>query len=407
MKKALHIFVFISALCFTVLAQAQSQRELEKKRNKLKKEIKQVNELLFKTKKKKSNALEDLKDLNQKISVRERLIETIEMESTELENTIAKNTTKLEGYEKDLANLKKDYSEMVVKTHKSKSMQSKTMFLLSSQSFYQAYKRVKYMQQYNEFRKKQGEAILARAEAIKKLNDSLSRQKNIKERLITEEKEQKDEIENDRKDQEKLITTIKKQESKYKNSLLKKQAAERKIQARIDRLIREAIARSNRKKKKAKGSKKSKKSAEFTLNAAEKKLLANFEQNKGNLPWPVKGIITRKYGIQPHPTFSGITINSTGLHIATKANTAAKSIFTGKVLAIQKNADGKKSVLVQHGNYISAYNNLESVYVKKGEAVKTGQKLGKVFTDRVTGKTKLGFVLFKNTVRLNPAEWIQ
>ena len=95
------------------------------------------------------------------------------------------------------------------------------------------------------------------------------------------------------------------------------------------------------------------------------------------------------------------------LHIATKANTAAKSIFTGKVLAIQKNADGKKSVLVQHGNYISAYNNLESVYVKKGEAVKTGQKLGKVFTDRVTGKTKLGFVLFKNTVRLNPAEWIQ
>lgn len=407
MKKALHIFVFISALCFTVLAQAQSQRELEKKRNKLKKEIKQVNELLFKTKKKKSNALEDLKDLNQKISVRERLIETIEMESTELENTIAKNTTKLEGYEKDLANLKKDYSEMVVKTHKSKSMQSKTMFLLSSQSFYQAYKRVKYMQQYNEFRKKQGEAILARAEAIKKLNDSLSRQKNIKERLITEEKEQKDEIESDRKDQEKLITTIKKQESKYKNSLLKKQAAERKIQARIDRLIREAIARSNRKKKKAKGSKKSKKSAEFTLNAAEKKLLANFEQNKGNLPWPVKGIITRKYGIQPHPTFSGITINSTGLHIATKANTAAKSIFTGKVLAIQKNADGKKSVLVQHGNYISAYNNLESVYVKKGEAVKTGQKLGKVFTDRVTGKTKLGFVLFKNTVRLNPAEWIQ
>lgn len=407
MKKVLHIFVFISALCFTVLAQAQSQRELEKKRNKLKKEIKQVNELLFKTKKKKSNALEDLKDLNQKISVRERLIETIEMESTELENTIAKNTTKLEGYEKDLANLKKDYSEMVVKTHKSKSMQSKTMFLLSSQSFYQAYKRVKYMQQYNEFRKKQGEAILARAEAIKKLNDSLSRQKNIKERLITEEKEQKDEIESDRKDQEKLITTIKKQESKYKNSLLKKQAAERKIQARIDRLIREAIARSNRKKKKAKGSKKSKKSAEFTLNAAEKKLLANFEQNKGNLPWPVKGIITRKYGIQPHPTFSGITINSTGLHIATKANTAAKSIFTGKVLAIQKNADGKKSVLVQHGNYISAYNNLESVYVKKGEAVKTGQKLGKVFTDRVTGKTKLGFVLFKNTVRLNPAEWIQ
>jgi len=282
-------------------------------------------------------------------------------------------------------------------------MQSKTMFLLSSENFYQAYKRIKYMQQYNDFRKKQGEEIIVKTKQIEKLNDSLNNRKRSKERLATKEKKHKEEIEGDKKDQEKLITTIKKQEKKYKRELIKKQKEEKKIAARIDRLIKEAIARSNRNKKK----KGTKKAAEFSLNAEEKKLRAKFELNKGSLPWPVKGVVTRKFGVQPHPTFSGISINSPGLHIVAKQNSNAKSIFNGKVLVVQIQSKGLKSVLVQHGNYISAYNNLEKVFVKKGDKIKTGDKLGKIFTNKVTGKTKLSFVLYKNTKRLNPSEWIQ
>ncbi|MGB1043292.1 MAG: murein hydrolase activator EnvC family protein, partial [Tenacibaculum sp.] len=305
-------------------------------------------------------------------------------------------------YNEELVALKKDYADMVVKTHKSKSQQSKTMFLLSSKSFYQAYKRLKYMQQYADFRKKQGEEILVKTKEIEQLNDSLSERKKSKELLISDEKEQKEEIESDKKNKEKLVSKIKKQERKYKRELQKKLKEEKRIAARIDKLIRDAIARAN------KGKKKTKKSATgFVLNEAEKKLLANFEQNKGSLPWPVHGIITRKFGVQPHPTFSGIKINSPGLHIVTKPNTDAQSIFNGKVLALNLQSGGKKSVLVQHGNYISAYNNLESVYVKKGDVIKTGDKLGKVFTDKVSGKTKLLFVLFKNTNKLNPSQWIR
>jgi septal ring factor EnvC (AmiA/AmiB activator) len=276
------------------------------------------------------------------------------------------------------------------------------MFLLSSRNFYQAYKRLRYMQQYNDFRKNQGEEILIKQKEIAKLNDSLVKRKKIKEELVTEEKGQKEEFETDKKSQEKLISKIKKEEGKYKRVLLRKQKQEKKVRARIDKLIRDAIVKSNKNKKT-----KAKKANEFALNEEEKNLLVDFEQNKGNLPWPVKGIITRKFGVQPHPTFPGININSTGLHIATKTNSDAKSIFNGKVLVIQKNPDGRKSVLVQHGNYISAYNNLEKVYVKKGEIIKTGDGLGKIFTDKVTGKTKLGFILYKNTKRLNPSLWIQ
>lgn len=403
MKKFLHLLPCICLFLLHPTAFGQSKAALEKKRTEIKKEIRQMNSLLFKTKKKKSNALDDLKDLNQKIGARERLIETIEQEAKKLNSSILKNEKQIANLNTELTRLKSDYSEMVVKTYKSKSMQSKTMFLLSSDSFYQAYKRVKYMQQYNDFRKRQGEEIVQKKKTIEKLNDSLAQRKIKKEQLVSEEKVQKEEIEGDKKNQEKLLSTIKKQELKYKRSLLNKQKEEKRLTARIDKLIREAIARANRNKK----TETKKSAAEFTLDAEEKKLLANFEQNKGNLPWPVKGVITRKYGVQPHPAFPGIKINSPGLHIVAKPNDFAKCIFDGKVLVVELKSKGKKSVYVQHGSYISTYNNLETVIVKKGDIVKTGAKLGKIFTNKVTGKTKLSFLLYKNTKKLNPSDWIQ
>ncbi|OCK43571.1 peptidase M23 [Tenacibaculum soleae] len=402
MKKTVLYISFLSVFLIGFPSYSQERKTLEKKHQKLKNEIKQINNLLFKTKKEKGNALDDLKDLSQKINTRERLIKVIELESQKLSKEITLNEKQLATYNEQLKKLKKEYADMVVKTHKSKSQQSKTMFLLSSESFYQAYKRLKYMQQYNDYRKKQGEDLIVKANEIKQFNDSLIQKKKDKELLIIAKKSQKEEIESDKKSQEKLVSKIKKEESKYKRNLQKKIKEEKRITARIDRLIREAIAKANKGKKKPK-----KGGTGFVLDAAEKKLLARFEQNKGNLPWPVTGIITRRYGVQPHPTFSGIKINSPGLHIVTKKNTDAKSIFNGKVLALQSQSGGKKSVLIQHGSYISSYNNLENVYVKKGSIIKTGDKIGKVFTDKISGKTTLLFILSKNVTKLNPATWIR
>ena len=402
MKKSVFYILFICFFLVSFSSFSQERKVLEKKHKKLKNEIKQINSLLIKAKKEKGNALDDLSDLSQKISTRERLINVIELESKKLSTEIKANEKQLKNYNNQLKKLKKEYADMVVKTHKSKSQQSKTMFLLSSESFYQAYKRLKYMQQYNDYRKKQGEDIIVKTNEIKEFNNSLIKKKKEKEILIAAEKSQKEQIEIDKKSKEKLVSKIKRDERKYKRNLKRKIKEDKKITARIDKLIKDAIAKANKGKKATK-----KGSVGFVLDAAEKKLLANFEQNKGSLPWPVNGIITRKYGIQPHPTFSGIKINSPGLHIVTKSNTDARSIFNGKVLALQSLSGGKKSVLIQHGSYISAYNNLENSYVKKGDIVKTGDKVGKVFTDKVSGKTKLLFVLFKNTVKLNPSKWIR
>ncbi|MEQ6125103.1 peptidoglycan DD-metalloendopeptidase family protein [Pseudotenacibaculum sp. MALMAid0570] len=392
-------FLFLFLLIAPLSAQ-KTRKQLEADRKRLKKEIKKVNKLLFDTQKKEKNALEDLKDINQKIEVRQKLITTINLEAKSLTGEISGNEKKLKKLEEKLEALKKDYAAMIYKSYKSRSKQNRTMFILSSKNFYQAYKRVKYMNQYATFRKKQGEEVVIQSTIVQQLNDSLQFQKQLKDSLLANEEDEKLKIETDKKSQEKLISQIKKRENKYKRELRNKQKEEKKIADRIDKLIRDAIAKANAKKgvKISKG---------FALTPEAKALAVRFEQNKGKLPWPVdSGLITRRFGRQPHPVYKGNYINSTGIHITTEKGTNAESIFNGEVLAIQVQSEGKKSVLIRHGNYISVYNNLENVYVSAGDQVKTGQALGKIFTDRITGKTKLIFVLSKNTTRLNPASWI-
>jgi len=395
---------FLIFLLSTVCISGQTRKQLETQRKKLNLKIKKVNKLLFEAKNDQKNALVDLSALNQKIGVREKLIETIHLEVKLLSAEIVANENKIAKLNTRLSALKEDYASMIFKSYKSKSQQSRTMFLLSSRNFRQAYKRLEYMKQYASFRKKQGEEIIIQTDLIKQFIVSLNLQKQEKDTLILSENEQKNKIEQDKKNQEKLVSEIKKKEKKYKSELRKSIREEKKIAQKIDKLIRAAIARANRKTRVS--SNKTKKN-EFILSPEAKALAARFELNKGKLPWPLReSLVIRRFGKQPHPTFSGITINSSGLHLATKKGAYASAIFGGTVLAIQLTTERKKNVLVQHGNYITAYNNLENSLVKMGDTVTIGQELGKVYTDKVTGKTTLIFLLFKNTTRLNPASWM-
>ncbi|MFY9242550.1 MAG: peptidoglycan DD-metalloendopeptidase family protein [Polaribacter sp.] len=404
MKNKSFFIVFFTLFMLSVSAFSQTKKQLEEQRLKYKSEIQKLNSLISSEKKKEKNALDDLSDINLKIDMRNQLITTIKAEAKILSIEIKAKEKKLKRLNNNLKDLKEDYASMIFKSYKSKSQQSRTMFLLSSQNFYQAYKRLEYMKQYRSFRKKQGEEIEVQASIVKSFKDSLVSQKKVKETLLVTENNQKKEIELDKKKQEELITIIKRKESKYRKDLQNSIKQEKIIADKIDKLIREAIAKAN---KEVKNQPVSASKDEFILSPEAKALAAKFELNKAKLPWPVKeSIITRKFGVQPHPTIGGITINSTGLHFATRENSYAESIFDGIVLGIQLTAEGRKNVLIQHGNYISTYKNLETSLVKKGDKVNTGERIGKIFTNKVTGKTTLIFVLFKNTTRLNPSEWI-
>ena len=141
---------------------------------------------------------------------------------------------------------------------------------------------------------------------------------------------------------------------------------------------------------------------------AESKLISNnFIQNKGKLPWPVeKGVIIQGFGRRNHPIVKSAIIQSNGVIISTPKNTIARSIFNGKVLSVLSFKGSNPTVLIQHGNYITTYSNLEKIYVKKGENVRAKQPIGKVFTNPNTLRTDLKFSIFKSNTPLNPRGWI-
>ncbi len=388
-----------------VAAQSDKQKILEEKRQALIEEIKQINTLLFNTKREGKSVLTQVEDLNSRIYARQNLIRITNQQANLLTRKINDNLSKISQLRDELSELKEDYAKMITKSYKSKSQQNRIMFLLSSENFLQAYKRLQYINQYTKHRKKQGESIKKKTILLQTLNVDLIEQKKIKQVLIEENKIAKAKLTKEKKDQEILIASLKRNEGRFTNQIQTKQREANKIDKQIETLIKEAIAASNKSKGKENSAKES--SITFALTAEAKVLSTSFTNNKGKLPWPVKnGVVVKQYGKQKHPQLPNVTTFNSGVEIATESNAKARAVFNGVVLEIQQLKGANKAIYIQHGNYISIYNNMAKILVKKGDKVTIKQDLGTVFTNPSTGKTILKFLIYKNTIRMNPADWV-
>ena len=400
-RQVLFVLFGLTILAQTANAQDQRQQNLENQRKLLQEEIKQINKLLFSNEKQKKSVLTEFEDLSLKIDVRGRLIRVTNEQANRLTQKISVNQRIIGQQRKDLENLKKDYSEMIRKSYQSGSGQSRMMFLFSSESFLQAYKRSQYLNQYTSFRKKQGELIVEKTKTLQQLNTDLVAQKLKKEELVKENKKAQQQYKNEQSSQQQLIKALKKKERSFVSQIKKKQKKAAAINKEIQRLIREAIAASN----KAAG--KNLNAKVFTLTPEDQLISDNIIANKGKLPWPVEqGVVVQKFGKQPHPVVKTTMIQSNGVTIATPQSSEARAVFEGKVMSIIGFKGSNPTVLIQHGNYITTYSNLSEVYVIKGQKVKAKEKVGKVFTNPETGKTELKFSVFKNSSPTNPKSWI-
>ncbi|WP_310991576.1 murein hydrolase activator EnvC family protein [Aequorivita marina] len=406
----------------SAFSQVDKQKKLEEKRKAILAEIKQINSLLFKTKKEEKSVLSQVEDLNQRIAASENLIRITNQQANLLTRNINKNINKISALRDELKLMKADYAKMIQKSYKSKNQQSRIMFLLSSDNFLQAYKRVQYMKQYAAFRKKQGESIKAKTAELQRLNSDLIAQKKTKQNLIAENEKAKKKLTQERKNQRELVATLKKDESKFTTQIRAKQKQADEIDRQIDALIKAAIEEANRiareKAAREKANKapekstknkitKAAKTEEFSLTAEDRALAASFTSNKGKLPWPVeKGMVVKSFGKHRHPQFPNVTTNNSGVEIATNDNSAVRSIFEGQVMSIQVIKGANKVLFIQHGDYISVYSNLATVSVKKGEKVSTKQTIGTVAKSPTEKRTVLKFYIYKNKTKINPADWI-
>ncbi len=382
-------------------SQTGKQRKLEQQRRLLQNEIKQVRSLLFSNQEKTRSLVSEIEALDTKIHIQERLIRVTNQQANLLARQVNANQKEIGRLRDELTLMKEDYANMVVNAYKSKSQHNRIMFLLSSQNFLQAYKRVQYMKQYANYRKKQGDAIKEKTTTLQELNQQLIAQKKEKDRLIAENRKEQKELSSERKRQDQMIADLKKQGDTYAKEIQKKEREERRINREIDRSIREAIAASNKKSGKNNAS-----TTRFALTPESKKLADNFTANKGRLPWPVKeGLVVLRFGKQPSPLNRSSTIQSNGVRIATSKDTKARAVFDGEVSRIVSSKNSNPMVMIRHGNYITIYRNLSKIYVKSGDKVSAKQDIGEVFTNS-EGKTVLQFSIFKNITAIDPSQWI-
>ncbi|WP_293892486.1 peptidoglycan DD-metalloendopeptidase family protein [Flavobacterium sp.] len=414
------LFFSLLFLCCSIQmwGQPPTQEQLEERKAKIQLEIQEKEQLLQSVKSKEKSVVTQLLLQQEKIGLKEKLINTTEKQTKLLGNDIYVNQIKINQLNRDLEQLRKDYAAMILKSYKSRSEQSRAMFLLSSENFLQAYKRAQYMKQYASYRKMQGQEIEGKTKQLVGFTNKILVQKTVKEKLITENENEKKELVKEKQEQEKIANQIHKEKGKIVAEIKKKQQETRKIDAQIQRLIRETIAAANKKTAAAKAkanpktttaesTKALESSAKIVLTSEGQLVANNFRANKGKLPWPVeKGAVSLAYGDQPHPIYKTLMVHNSGVEITTENGASARSVFGGEVTKVIKLSPLNIAVFIQHGDYFTVYQNLSSVSVGVGDKVSTKQILGKIRTNGDTGKTILKFLILQNTTYNNPASWL-
>jgi len=450
MLKKLYLLLFVFFLGGVAL-HAQTRDELQKRKQEIMKELEELNLEYSKTQNSKKTSLKQLALIKKKINARQDLVNDINKEVKQLDETIYLNERDIYRLKKELDTLKMKYAKSIVFAYKNRSSYAYLNFLFSAGSFNDAIKRMEYLKSYRRNRETQANTIVKSEALLKDKIGVLSN--NKKERLSTLEVQNKQlqVLQDDKKEQDQVVAQLKGKEKELNAQIKEREKQRQKVQLAINAVIRreieEARKRDEAKRQKAledqrrlqaqskpatdaapksngttsKVAKRSTDNEPTTgLSSASKdrsysplestpegmEMSLNFENNKGRLPWPVSnGVVTIDFGITQ---MEGTRLNqkSDGIEIAVPVGSAVRCVADGEVVSTTEIA-GEMVVLVKHGKYFTGYKNLSSVNVSRGQDVKAGSVLGKSGTS-IDGEGAILFMIMNDrAVFQNPKPWLK
>ena len=393
MKSRLLIGIFTGCLLVTN-GMGQDINQLRSQREKSKEEISRTEQLLEQTQATRKDELQNLKLVNRNIGVRSRVINGISNEIALLDKQIRANSSAIDTLENEILLLKKDYGNVIQQTYLNRNAYHRSQYIFAASDFNQAFKRIKYMQQYAHFRKAQAEKIEMKTEELKQANIKQESDKNMRKELLMDEQREMAKLSNDKKAREVILRDLQKQEKQVKKDLEALKASYRKLESEIAKLVSAGT-----------GSEMSSTGMRMT---PEEKIISNeFSQNMGRLPWPVtKGVISMGHGRQNVPGLKNVEIENPGISIVTEDNAVIQSVFEGKVSSVMMLTGGIVCVLIKHGEYFSVYVNITDVKVKVGDLVKIKQEIGRATRGGKDGNPEFIFQIWKGRDNLDPEKWL-
>lgn len=385
------LYIVIVCVLPLMLLQAQTVKELQKQQDKLKKEITETNKLLQQTTKSKTATVTKLELLNKNINNQKRLIRNLNREINALDKEMLALGERRTTLKQEQERLKDDYARMCRESHFSRMQQSPLLFLLSSDSFRQLGRRVRYMQEMSAYRRDQVKRIEEVQEEIDTQNALLKENRKQKAGTMAAEQRERDNLARDERKQQQMLKQLKSKEKNLQADLKKKQKKVNDLNNKIEQMVRQQAAKQTKE----------------SLTKEQHLISTDFAKNEGRLPWPVeKGIISGYFGKHQHPVYEHVTIDNKGIYLQSPTGTKARSVFDGMVTGcfVMNNT---YAVIVQHGEYRTVYAGLSQLNVKQGDKVKTKQTLGSIYTDKEQdNKTELYFQVWKGKEIQNPVLWL-
>ncbi|MEC8610487.1 MAG: peptidoglycan DD-metalloendopeptidase family protein [Bacteroidota bacterium] len=409
------VFVFfLLAICsFNSFSQISEKEALQDKKAKIQKEIKLTNTLLQKAKKEKNQSVTTLNTLNKQIQSRQEIIQALDLEVkmasaqiANLKQQIQETQQSIVTQQELLDTLKSEYALMIRHAYFNRNAYDRLAFVFSSQSYNQAFKRLRYLQEYSQFRQKQVEEIKL---AEQKLSDELLALKRQKVLLTVAKNEKIQSLESsqielgildsEQSSQKTLLSKLRKKEKQLKKELQSKERLAEELDKQIRKIIEEEIRLAK--------AKASKESDVLALTPEEQELADNFTSNKGKLPWPVeRGVIIERFGVQAHPVLKGIETFNNGVKITTEEGALIRAVFEGTVSRIIDIPGAGKAVILSHGDYFSVYSNLLEVSVKRGQSVLLKEKIGTVLTKTNTKESITELQIWRGSEKMDPSSWL-
>ncbi len=385
----------------TAAENKKKQRELERKRKEKEAEIRLTKKLLSSTQNKKNKSLNQLRLLNKQIKIREELIKAVNNEVAAIGEVIQEKNQTLDKLNADLQLRKEEYAAMIYAAYKNQKLTHPLRYVLSSNSFNQATKRLRYIKDLSKSRTKQLDLIKETRANIQEEVTGLKEARNEKQALLGKEQVEKSNLEKDKSEEGELVSTLRKKEKELRRELEAKRRAARKLDEEIKRIIAEELRRAKAEEEARR------KKGDMALTPEAAALSAKFSSNKGKLPWPVqKGFILKSFGTHRHPTLPNVQTVNNGVDIVTTKGASARAVFGGEVRAIFSVPGMQDAVMINHGEFFTVYTHLQDVKVKKGDKVTVKQVLGTVYHNTEENKSIIHFELWYGNKKQDPETWI-
>lgn len=379
----------------------QSQSDFEHKRSQLKLAIKKLGLLLKETSEQKTTTINDVRVLTTQIQAREDLITSIKKELSSIEKSISKNEESIVSLESDLSSLEENYKQIVRKAFRTRNSFNNMLFVFSASGFNEAFRRWQYLKEYESYRKKQVLLLLRTKSTLEEKVTLNEEKKEEKEDLLDEELCIRELVNAELAEKETMLQKLQQNEKKLRLQLAKQKEADLQLKNRINQLIGTEIASSYEKEKTVDNT------ASSTDIKSESSISSLFKSKKGKFNWPVNnGVITGKYGKQPHPIFKTIMTFNSGIDIQPITDTEVQTICRGEVIDVFFVPGNQNAVMIKHGEYYTVYSNLYETYVNPGDQLEDNQKIGRLNTDVSAGKPSVHFEVWKNKTRQDPLWWI-